>query len=159
MIEAKPEVAKQVEAILEAAAGLRRGDTLEHRAIQRASGVLRNTARWNHLIRRVRVAFLKRRRIALQPVAGVGYRLCLPTEQVNGRGTYRQRKALRQLRWGIAEVGAVPAEDLSEHDRRVQFLRLVHMKGHRDALRSQIKEQERQRQTEAPPIRPRNDAG
>lgn len=129
-------------AILAHADTLSRGDTLLYADMERLSGLRRYISpQWSALVRKVKRALLRDRKIALLPIRSVGYRFCLPEEQVNVIADMRLKKSSRQLTRTISEVGAVPASELTVHQQRTQTFRVDSTKQVRSALRRASKDQ------------------
>jgi hypothetical protein len=139
------------QAVLKEAEGLARGDLLAHETIEAAAGVGRYTEHWTSVVKKVRAGLLETRGIALLAVVGSGYRLCTPAEQVVECSRRRQRRALRQVRRGIQEVGATPNAELSEHLQRVKGVVLSGLARQKKAVLAEARRQVFARRPESMP--------
>lgn len=138
-------------AVLKEAEALSRGDLLAHEAVERTAGVARYTEHWSSVVKKVRAGLLETRGIALLAVVGSGYRLCTPAEQVVECSRRRQRRALRQVRRGIQEVGATPNAELSDHMQRVKGVVLSGLARQRKAVLAEARRQVFARRPESMP--------
>lgn len=156
MFEKSVEVAEQVSLVYDHASKLERGQLLTHRAVTSILGVAPHEGSYDHVVRVVRRRMLNEdpRGIAMWPVTGVGYRLCTVEEQLE-IPTRLARRGLRRFRWGRKSGEAIPVNDLTDHQHRIQSATAQRMKALEDAMRDEIGQQVREiRPTPVMPRRP-----
>lgn len=148
------ELQRSVDAVVRFAANLGRGDTLRLTSIEQLSGCERYTGRWNAIVRKVRLAVLRDRGIALRPITNVGYRLCEHDEQLRYCSRNRQRRAIRQLGRGLLEVDALPPAELTDHQQHLRALMVQQLRTERRQVRRGVRSQQAElRRTETMPAR------
>jgi hypothetical protein len=139
-------------AVLKAAEPFGRGDVMPTDAIEKACGELRYTKHWTSIVKKFRKRLLRERRIALLPVNGVGYRFCTHDEQIHETSNRRQRRAVRQLRQTLREVGAVPKGELTTFQAFNQYFRLEQVRAQAKSLRDSMRDQEAKAVTKTLPF-------
>lgn len=116
-------------------------------------GCSRQENRGRHVVRAARRRLLKQADIATRCKTDVGVKLLTNKEQVRVCAEDRQRRALKQTRMAIREVGAVDGATLSDHDRRFQQLQLTALRNERKLLLGSVRTLVKQR-PETLPRRP-----
>lgn len=120
MFERSEIVDAAVIAVMDILAGLDRGDVIKHRDVVAVTGIEKDSSQWKSVIHRVRHELLDTRGIALIPVVEIGYKLATKDEQLIWLTRHKERKALRQLNMQVRNLSAIPSNDLSLHQRRIQ---------------------------------------
>lgn len=123
------------EEVFRSASGLERGDVLPLEDIERHSGFIRYTGSWSSIVKRLKRLFLRRRRIALWPEIGIGYRLTRIEEQLHDVPRKRERRARRQVAQAAREVGALPARELSAQEAQYRMMKLRQLREEENRLR------------------------
>lgn len=148
------ELEAAVQAVVEFAAGLDRGDTLLLTDIERIAKCDRYTGQWNSIVKKVRRAILLDRNIVMRPVVTVGYRLMEIDESARYCARHRQRQAIRRLTAGILEVEhGLPVGQLTLHQQQLRAIQIQQMQVERRQVRRGVRDQQAEiRKTETMPM-------
>ena len=131
-------IAAAIDAIWQATAEYKRGDTITHELIETEGGLVRYGKHWSPVINKLKRKFQAERGITLWSVPGVGYKLCTAREQINDCVQDRSLRAVRQLNRAAGHLEAAPTEELSTHEQIVRSQRL-------ESQRQTMKDLRRQR--------------
>ena len=134
------EIREGVNAVVEAAADLNRGDTLTHDMITRAIGLQPYEGRWVYLLKRAFDRIERNRGITMRAEIGVGYRLLTEQEQLTEEPQRRLRRANRQTRKGRLSVARLPTKGLSMHQRKIQAATIQRLKEDERQARKTLKD-------------------
>lgn len=141
MFSTKEEIQRTVDAMVDHVKSLDRGDVVKFGDLETITGTERYAGRWVLYVQKMRRRILKERGIAMRPLVNVGYKLCTKDEQLKYCARNRQRRAVRQLNRGIAEVDHLPHDGLSLHQQRLRALTLDNLRHERRAVRRCMREQ------------------
>lgn len=150
MLEAKEKITKAVDALMELAASVQRGEVLLWTDIEQATGIARYTECWSTVVVKFRKRLLRERCIAVLPVTGSGLEFLTQQDQVRRIAEYRQRRMFRQSTRAVREIGAADPAQLCLHNRRLRLAQLERLKHERKHIRASVKEI---RKTPVNPIR------
>ena len=117
---------EETDGLIEAARGVLArygpGDVVPHGELQEATGCAPGETRYYKLVHRARQQHCDATGVWSQYVAGVGFRLLTPQEQLTEEQHYRRKRARRQIRIGGNVAEATRDEHLTEHQRRLKQL-------------------------------------
>lgn len=134
------EITRAVLRLFDMATTYRPGDMLHWSAIESCIGVTRNENRFWQIVKKFRARTLKERCIAMRPEYNVGLVFLTPKEQVYRCAEDRHRKMFRQSTRAMKELTHVNEHTLSDHDRRMRFSQIDHLRKERKAIRASVKE-------------------
>lgn len=135
MFEQNEQHNEALDRLIAATTEAKRGHTVEHSAIEDATGYSQLEKCYYHVVGRWRKHMLKTHRIAVMEVPGVGWHLCTRLEQVTDYSTKRTRKARRQLDMNRAALNALPDDDLPPALRLAKRAQLAALKAAKTSLR------------------------
>lgn len=119
-LEAKPEIAAGVSAVLALFRRRGRGQTVTYAEIEKAGDIDRESKSWGALVKRIKREVRREKGQTLVAVPNVGYRIETVTEQLHDRSIRLQRQATRRITRDITETDALPDAELSDHQRVVK---------------------------------------
>lgn len=117
--EMTEKVQSALDALMELASPMDRGDTIPYEAIQRVLGVRPHEGYWQHCIYQWNRRMESERGITIWNVREVGYELLTRNRQLQVPNI-RIRRARRQIRRGLRSVASLPVEGLSLHQMRLR---------------------------------------
>lgn len=141
MFEENEVLTKQVEKLYDECKPLNRGDMISHETIEAATGVTRIDAQWNTIIEKWRRKMIQLRSVAIMSERKFGYKLCTIHEQINEFQFVQLRRAISSERKAIVALECLPLEDLTEHERIMQAVRMQHGRRNLAVLTNSMKEQ------------------
>jgi hypothetical protein len=139
VFESSEVIDRMVERLWERVGSLRRGDTLLHAVVEDVLGVPPHTGHWPQCMKRLRRRLEHELGIAMWPVVGIGYKLLTVGEQLNMLPRERLRRAARQERRARRSVEAIPADQLTPHQRRAQVAQCHALRAAATELRRQLR--------------------
>lgn len=142
MFEEKEIITEAVNALYAICEGIERGGYLLNAQVADVTGCEPHTGIWKQVIKKLRRQILDERGITLWPEKGVGLRFLTALETVQTVvPRARRRRALRQVRFGLESVNAVPSRELTAHQRRVRAMQVETLtKAKRDILDNMAQE-------------------
>ncbi len=112
----------QVRLLMDRTAGMQRGTLISRAQFAEWTGEAVDGHRLNGLIKAFCARHMKERNIEIKSERLRGYRLALPTDQIDS-GSQRLTKGLKQIRRGREAVAAVPDAELDakQRDRKLRM--------------------------------------
>ncbi len=125
MFAKRRDISKELTELINATKDLPRGSFIPHEDIEAASGMERNSAHWNVLVKKWKGAMGQRGLwIKAAVPLGTGYRILTLDEQREREPATLEKQAMRRLNRAAMCLGTIPAEDLTEEQRAFQAARL-----------------------------------
>ena len=153
MFESKEEIKSTVDRLFDAVRALGRGDVLTWEAIEKETGLLKDSGSCKYIVQKLRKRVLRERRIAMRPVVGVGLKLLTHQDQVRVCAEDRHRRMFRQSSAATRELSALDPSTLGLVDRRLRMTQLEQLKTERQVMRRAIKEVLTVRKSQVNPVR------
>ncbi len=111
---------EQIASIMAILSTYNRGDVVPHGEIATASGLTAGTHRYYQIVRRARDLYCESTGVWTREVNSVGYRLLTPEQSLVEEQSFRRKRMRRQSNIGKAVAESLPAEALSDHQKRLR---------------------------------------
>lgn len=141
MFERDEQIQRLIGEVYALTVDLKRGEILTHEAIKAVLRVAPHEGSWDHVVNTVRRRLERERGIATWHEVLVGYKLLTDVEQIQV-GSWRTRKALRQIRRGMRSVDALPEAGLTLNKRKAKAVAYHSLRDQAREIRRSIKQQD-----------------